>query len=212
MMAASSHAHACIFLYESRPFSVNLSQGFGFESSSDTVPCESPSTYFANSLCPMLCTDSSSRTRRLMCSVSRFEFAYLSILYLSISCSLASIGSPLGIRESPRRPTSAPGGRGPMSSANRYGRCSSKRNGLGGGSGNGTGPLLLWCVVLLLSGGGVLGHSSPPAVRARLRGGTRRLEGLGGWGAHRRAAYDGVRRAGGAFQVRIVIQGPTAER
>ena len=177
-MAASSQAHACIFLQESLPFSVNLSQGFGFESSSDTVPWERPRTYFANSLWPMLCTDSNSLTRRLMCNVSRLEFAYLSMLYLSISCRRASIGSPLGMRESPRRPTSAPGGSGPMSSANRQGRCSSKRNGLGGGSGNWAGPLLLWCVVLLLRGG-VLGHSSPPAVRALLRN-TRR-EGLGGW-------------------------------
>ena len=32
-MAASSQAHACILRYESRPFSVSLSQGFGLDSS-----------------------------------------------------------------------------------------------------------------------------------------------------------------------------------
>lgn len=119
MMAASSQAHACIFLYESLPFSVSLSQGFGFDSSSDTVPCERPRTYLANNLCPILWTESNSLTLRLMCSVSRLVLAYLSMLYLSISCSRASMGSPLGMRESPSRPTRAPGGSGPMSSAKR---------------------------------------------------------------------------------------------
>lgn len=37
-MQWSSEAQACILRYESRPFSVNLSHGFGFDSSSDTVP------------------------------------------------------------------------------------------------------------------------------------------------------------------------------
>ena len=37
-MAASSQAQACILRYESRPFSVSLSQGFGLDSSSETVP------------------------------------------------------------------------------------------------------------------------------------------------------------------------------
>lgn len=119
MMAASSQAHACIFLYESRPFSVSLSHGFGFDSSSDTVPCDRPRTYLAKSLWPILCTERSSLTLRLMCNVSRLVLAYLSMLYLSISCRRASMGSPLGMSESPSLPTSAPGGSGPMSSANR---------------------------------------------------------------------------------------------
>lgn len=36
-----SQAQACILRYESRPFSVNLSHGLGFESSSETVPRKS---------------------------------------------------------------------------------------------------------------------------------------------------------------------------
>ena len=41
----SSQTQACIFRYESLPFSVNLSQDFGFDNSSDTVPWLRPSTY-----------------------------------------------------------------------------------------------------------------------------------------------------------------------
>uniref|UniRef100_A0A8D8RFR1 Uncharacterized protein n=1 Tax=Cacopsylla melanoneura TaxID=428564 RepID=A0A8D8RFR1_9HEMI len=78
--AFSSHAQACIFLYESRPFSVNLSQGFGLDSSSETVPWESPRIYLANSLWPTLCTESSSRTRREMYRVSKLCVEYLSML------------------------------------------------------------------------------------------------------------------------------------
>ena len=51
-----------LYLYESLPFSVSLSQDLGLERSSLTVPWDSPSTYFANSRCPMLCTDNISRT------------------------------------------------------------------------------------------------------------------------------------------------------
>ena len=41
----SSQTQACIFRYESLPFSVSLSQDFGFDSNSDTVPWLKPSTY-----------------------------------------------------------------------------------------------------------------------------------------------------------------------
>lgn len=92
----------------------------------------------------MLCTLSSSLTLLDMCSVSSACVAYLSMLYRNISCSLASIGSPFGMSESPNRPTNAPGGKGPGSSANLNGlRSSSNRNGL---------PWLWfrWVVLLLL--------------------------------------------------------------
>lgn len=57
----------------------------------------------------------------------KFCEAYLSMLYLSISCSFASMGSPFGIKLSPKRPTIDPGAI-PSSSANlKGGRCSSNR-------------------------------------------------------------------------------------
>ena len=59
----------------------------------------STSTYLANSRCPMLWTLSSSRTRRESPSVSSAWPADFSMLYRSISCSRASIGSDFGILE-----------------------------------------------------------------------------------------------------------------
>ena len=53
----SSQTHACILRYESLPFSVSLSQDFGFDSSSDTVPWLKPKTYLVeNSLILKLLT------------------------------------------------------------------------------------------------------------------------------------------------------------
>lgn len=54
MTLSSVLAQAYIFLYDSRPFSVSLSQCLGLDNSSLTVPCDSPNTCLANSLWPML--------------------------------------------------------------------------------------------------------------------------------------------------------------
>ena len=108
MMLASSVAHACILRYDSRPFSVSLSHDLGLDNSSLTVPCDRPSTCLANSRCPMLLMESSSRTVLATAAVSRppgVDWALLVVL-LSLALELEPPGAvPEG---SPARPGTSP--------------------------------------------------------------------------------------------------------
>ena len=61
-MLAGSLSQSCIRMKGSRPLMLSMCHGFGFDKSSDTEPCDSPSTASPNSFYPVLFANSSSFT------------------------------------------------------------------------------------------------------------------------------------------------------